>query len=143
MEFVVCVDTSDASYVAAEQAAEMAELVGATLTLVHSANAAVESTGSGLIKQSSDDAVDDATTVLDTHKAALEDTEVAVRTELLYGQPVEAIVDYLNESLPDAVYLGHRSLDSRAESMFGSFAKRLIGHSPVPVTVVQAESGTR
>ncbi len=140
MEFVVSVDQSDVSTAAVHEAATRAEEVGAALTLVHSVQRDIvpgRSESDGLVRESLAEAEDRAWHILNSHKVELSDYDIPISTEMVYGSGVDAVVEYLESNRPEAVYIGHRDLPSRQEQLEGSFAKRLIGKSPVPVTVVR------
>lgn len=140
MEFVVSVDSSDESQAAVHEAASLAETVGASLTLVHSVQRDIvpgRSESDGLVRESLAEAEDRAWHLLQSLEVEANDYDVPVTKELVYGGTVEAVVEYLEDHGPEAVYIGHRDLPTRQEELEGSFAKRLIGESPVPVTVVR------
>lgn len=136
MEYVVSVDTSDESKAAVREAAQLAENTGATLTLVHCVQRDIRPDEGGPVREGLAEAEDRGHYLLTKRKAQLDEYSVSVSTELVYGNGVDAVVDYLEQNQPEAVYIGHRDLPKRREELEGSFAKRLIGESPVPVTVV-------
>ena len=141
MEFVVSVDKSDESTAAVHEAAQLAETVGASLTLVHTVQQNVIPSGSdGPIYEGLSKAEQRAEELLRGMESRLSEYDVSVSRELLYGGPVEAVVGYLEENQPEAVYIGHRDIPSKQHELGGSFAKKLIGESPVPVTVVRQAS---
>lgn len=61
---------------------------------------------------------------------------VDVRTELLYGDPLEVIHDHAVRQGYDHLVLGHRGLSERAEAVAGSVAKGIVSRASLPVTVV-------
>lgn len=138
MEFVVSVDKSDESTGAVHEAAQLAETVGASLTLVHTVQRDIIPTEQdGPIQEGLAAAEDRGRTLLLSMESKLSEYDVSVSQELLYGGPVEAVVEYLEQNQPEAVYIGHRDIPERQQELEGSFAKQLIGESPVPVTVVR------
>lgn len=138
MQIVVAVDGSEESRIAAEKAAEAASRNDSHLTLVHSAKREVVSSNNGVIQEGHSSAEERGQKLLEEFKRELtESYDLSVDYELLSGQaPVEDILSYLETENPDSLYIGHRNLSEREESMIGSFAKKVIGESPVPVTVV-------
>ena len=141
MTYVVSIDGSESSRAAIRRAARLADRLDTTLTLVHAVEPAVKN-GAGCdgtpIQEGFDGAESRGRAVLDRGHAVASDAGVSPETELLHGNPVDEIVEYLEDSDCEGVFIGHRALGERYESMVGSFAKKLIGRSPVPVTVVSA-----
>lgn len=138
MNIVVAVDDSDESRIAAEKAAEAAKRNNANLTLLHSVKREVVSGDNGIIQEGHSSADERGQFLLENIQRELnEQYNLSVEHEILSGQtPVENILSYVEKHNPDALYIGHRNLSEREESMIGSFAKKIIGDSPVPVTVV-------
>lgn len=139
-DIVVAVDSSSASQQAAQSAADLASKIGARVVLAHAVERRVlNSEGSaGPIKESADDAYQNGDELLESVERTLS-TEVEVEHALLEGEPVSAFRDYLSQSEPEMIFIGHRALSEREEYLAGSFAKSLIGSSPVPVTVITGE----
>lgn len=142
MNVVVAVDSSEESMAAAHNAAAAAERIEAKLTLVHCVQQSVTNGGSnGPIQESFDDAQTRGQARLEQVHGALSEYDVDVAHELLTGgAPVQSFVEYLFDERPHAVYIGHRDMSEREEALLGSFAKKLIDRSPVPVTVVSGTS---
>lgn len=147
MDFVVATDGSEQSEVALRHAVDLAEATGGSLTVVHVVTPSVQTEGG------SDPVVDPANAadrllvdegdaeargerILENAAALAEELGATVETELLHGDPVDAIASYAAESEADGVVVGHRGLTRRAEEHLGSVAKSLVERSPVPVTVV-------
>lgn len=136
MHIVTCVDDSKQSTEAAKAAASLCQKVDGQMTLLHTVSTSIERTHQG-------DAIRETHTEKETERAALreiaEKVSVPCRTEIIMSEPdgeVDSVVSYLETEQPDYVFLGHRALSKRHETMFGSFAKSLIGECPIPVTVV-------
>jgi nucleotide-binding universal stress UspA family protein len=153
MNFLVAVDGSDASDAAVDHVAELAERLDARVTVVHAVDPSVVVEGGDepvsyteaddmIVQEPVEDAEARAQAVLDAAAERLREADVDVETVLLYGDPIEAIPDYAGagedgETPFDGLFVGHRGLSERYESMVGSVAKALVEHSPVPVTVVR------
>lgn len=148
MHFVVCVDGSEQSDLALDHAVHLADATDGELTVVHAVDPQVyEQRGAGPIRDRPDadqhfvvEAVEDAEArgeeILAEAVASVGD--VPAEDVLLYGNPVEAVVDYVAKHVGevDGVVVGHREVSERLERVLGSVAKGLIERSPVPVTVV-------
>jgi nucleotide-binding universal stress UspA family protein len=149
MNLVVAVDGSDSSDAALDHAVEMTQRLDATLTVVYAVNPDVRVEGGSdvgdpvrtaddaIVQESVEDAEARGERILDAAAKRAETAGVDVTTELLYGDPVEAIPEYAEGEDVDALYVGHRGLSERAEAVLGSVAKALVERSPVPVTVVR------
>lgn len=150
MHLVVGIDGSEASKQALRHAAEIVEQAGGTVTALAVVDPQVyeQRDGSGPITDR-EDALDRIVqeTVEDAEERSeryLEEVTTAVETDvetaLLYGSPVEAIVDYVSDrGNIDGIVVGHKRVDSKYERVLGSVAKGLIDRSPVPVTVVRSQ----
>jgi len=147
MKFLVAIDGSEA---ADHALAYALDLVGdAELTIVHSVQPEVytESVAEPVhnrteterlyVLDSIDDAEERGERLLEEAGDHASEADVAVETVLLFGNPALTVPDYAEAHDFDGIFVGHRGLSARAESMLGSVAKELIGRSSVPVTVVR------
>lgn len=148
LRFLVATDGSEESDDALSRAIEFASTAGAHLTIVHAVTPRIHAEGTEPIRSLSDaerrliledveDAEQRGEAILEAAARRAEDTDVEVETALLYGEPVESIVEYAAEEEFDGIYVGHRGLSDRAESYLGSVANGLVRRSSVPVTVVR------
>jgi nucleotide-binding universal stress UspA family protein len=139
MQFVVCIDGRKSSFDALDHAATIADGLGGAVTLVHSINPQVQNSNGDIIQESADSAAETGHNLLKTAKKRLEGRGVSVETALLDNKDtVKGVVDFATAEDVDGIFIGHRALDEKHESLFGSFAKDLISASPIPVTVVSA-----
>lgn len=58
-------------------------------------------------------------------------------THLEFGDPVDRIIDFSDEHDVDAIFVGHRSREARAERFLGSVAKGIAERANVPTTIVR------
>jgi nucleotide-binding universal stress UspA family protein len=153
MNFVVAVDGSDASDAALDHAVEMAGRLDATLTVVYAVDPAVQVDGStdrdtdvgqpaggaddAIVTESPDDAEARGERIVEAAATRASEAGLTVETELVYGDPIEAIPAFLEGTDVDGLFVGHRGLSERAEAALGSVSKALVERSPVPVTVVR------
>lgn len=149
MKFLVAVDGSQHSRRALEHAVELATAADAALTLAYAATPTVSVEGGSEPIAGFDDAegrllIEDAEEtqergrrILREARETAEDGGADAETELLYGDPVEAIPEFVARREFDGVFVGHRGLSERYEGLVGSVAKELVSRSPVPVTVVR------
>lgn len=149
MRILVALDGSRESNLALTRAMEIADATDGSLTAVHAIDPAVHDEGGSepitepgdaddrLILQSVDDAEDRGLAILEDAEERAAELGLSIETELLYGEPVRAITEYVESSAYDAVVVGHQGRSARAESMLGSVAKGIVERAPVPVTVVR------
>jgi nucleotide-binding universal stress UspA family protein len=149
MHYLVAVDGSDASTSALSHAIELANALEGSLTIAYAVesrvlidDAAGESPtnheiGDRIYTEDTETAEERGSTVLESAAKEAAEAGIDVNTELLYGQPVEAIESHASNSAVDGVIVGHRALSGRVEGMVGSVAKGLVERAPVPVTVVK------
>ncbi|MFW5918750.1 MAG: universal stress protein [Halanaeroarchaeum sp.] len=149
MDLLVAVDGSTEANAALERALDVAEPTDGSITVVHAVNPDVYEVGgmdpiSGLsdaderlLVESLEDAETRGDEILDEAVAAVQDRDVPVQSELLYGPPAERIVEYADERDVDGIYVGHRGMSDRLEGLLGSVAKRIATRATVPVTIVR------
>lgn len=147
MHFVVCVDASDQSDRALAHAERLATATSSSLTAVHAVDPEVYQRAGPITDRSSGEqslvieAVEDAEA---RGEEILADARDAVSVELedvlLYGDPVEAIPEYVEDRGDvDGVVVGHRTVSDRHRQVLGSVAQGLVERSPRPVTVVRED----
>lgn len=148
MNLIVGIDGSQASNRALEYAAEIATATGGSVTAVHAVDPQVYEQREGG-KSITDRPEAEKRLVLETIEAAegrgeelLEAATASIdpeiETELLYGNPVKAISEYVDQrAAVDGIVVGHRQLSAEHERLLGSVAKGLVERAPVPVTVVR------
>ena len=148
MNIVVATDGSEVSERALEHGIALSESTGGTLTVVSAVEPEVETDGSSgpfaslgdaasrLRTEPIDDAEERGQRILDNAERIADEHGVSIETELLYGDPVRALAEYLESADADGLVVGHRGLSEDMEERMGSVAKSMIQRSPVPVTVV-------
>lgn len=148
MNFAVATDGSEQGEAAVEHAVRLAGATGGSVTIVHALAPSVSTEGGEdpitdvpdaaerLVVEDPGDATERGEHILENARRIAEDAGVDVRTELLEGEPVDAIRAFAESEGVDGIVVGHRGLSERYEDYLGSVAKSLVEHSPVPVTVV-------
>lgn len=149
MDLIVAIDGSEPSDRAIDHAVELAAATGGAVTLVHAVDPQVyeeraeqpvtdrAAIDQQFVMEAIDDAEERGERLLDDAATGV-GMEVSLSTELLYGDPVEAISEYAdNHEAIDGIVVGHRQLADQYERVLGSVAKGLVERAPVPVTVVR------
>jgi nucleotide-binding universal stress UspA family protein len=149
MDFLVAIDGSSESDDTLEYAIEIANSVGAGITVCHVVNPAlfvedVEEPVSSLseaerrfLLSGIDDEFERGLAVLDEAVQAAGALDADVDTEILYGKPATEITAFADSEGFDAIYVGHQGRSSKGERFLGSVAKGIVERSTVPVTVVR------
>lgn len=149
MSHLVAFDGSEEAENALARALSDAASFDSSVTVVYAVEPSVyEESGSGpistfadaderLFVESLDDAEQRGLDVLDSAATFAEERGRDIETELIYGAPVPAITDYAESEAFETIYVGHRGLSKRTESLLGSVAKGLVERATVPVTVVR------
>ncbi|KAB1192516.1 universal stress protein [Haloferax sp. MBLA0076] len=149
MNFVVAVDGSEAADRALDYALTMLEPLGATITIVHSVEphviveggtepvTGIGDTGDRLAAESLEDAEARGERILEEALEHVTEAGVEATTELLYGDPVEALPAYADDVGADGLFVGHRGISKRYEGLVGSVAKEIVERASCPVTVVR------
>lgn len=60
-----------------------------------------------------------------------------VKTDVVVGRPVAAILEYTDEHDVDAIVMGSHGRDGLSRVLLGSVAEAVVRRSPVPVTIVR------
>ena len=148
-EYLVAVDGSPEGEHALEHALDITDAKNGVLTVVYAVQpdiykGARDEPISGLsdayrrdVLQSIDDAEDRGQEILKDAVAIAENHEQDIETELLYGNPITEIPDYIEEEGFDAIFIGHRGQTERSDIGLGSVANAIVERTTVPVTIVR------
>jgi len=136
MRFIVAVDGSEESKEALRQAVSLAEPLKAEVEVVHAITPEIYSDEGRVLIEDMSDAEARADSVLADAIEVAEGEGFEVDAESLYGDAVEEIVEYSEETDADAVFVGHRGVSTEHEAV-GSVAQELVRKASVPVTVVR------
>ncbi|XGI84576.1 universal stress protein [Halorutilales archaeon Cl-col2-1] len=139
MKFAVAVDGSDQSDNAVSYAMNIAECLGASVTLLHSSVPEIYSEGGDMLIEDMSEAETRGETVLADARETAEsqNSEIEISAELLYGDPADEIVRYAEDEEFDAIYVGHRGMSQKQEDLMGSVAQEIVRRASMPVTVVR------
>lgn len=149
MNYVVAIDGSDEAAAALEYALEIAAGMDAGVTAVHAVDPRLVVEGGSepittlqdaddrLILESVADAEDRGSAILEETVDLAAEMGHQIDTQIVYGAPLQAISQYVEDADVNAVFVGHRGRSERASVMLGSVAKGLVERVSVPVTVVR------
>ncbi|WP_416838558.1 universal stress protein [Haloferax sp. DFSO52] len=149
MNFIVAVDGSESADRALDYAFTMVEPLDAMVTIVYSVEphvfveggkepiAGVPTMGDHIVAESLEDAEARGEQVLDEALEHATEAGIEATTELLYGNPVDALTSYAESVGADGIFVGHRGISKQYEGFAGSVAKALVERASCPVTVVR------
>jgi nucleotide-binding universal stress UspA family protein len=149
MWFVVSTDGSDQSIAALHYALEIADAMGATVTAVYAVEpnvrereasdpvTGVEDAKNRLVIENVEDVERRGRQVLDDAVEIASEYEIELQTELVYGDPIDAIPRFAERNDADGIFAGHRDVAKDHQQVLGSVAKGLVDRSSVPVTIVR------
>ncbi|MFB6299315.1 MAG: universal stress protein, partial [Halobacteriales archaeon] len=147
MQFAVATDGSTQSVTALDHAIDIAAGLDASLIAIHAVDPSIyeerrsepiadlPDAEQRLVIEDIEDAEQRGRQILDEAVTRADERGFEIRTELLYGRPVETIASYVEEHDFDGLFVGHRDLSK--DPALGSVAKGLIDQASVPVTVVR------
>jgi nucleotide-binding universal stress UspA family protein len=139
---ILCpVDFSEFSNAAVEDAAGLAKVTGAELTLLHAyQNPAYVLPMQGYVGLGNDFLTKLRQQLEDEVQAqarGLRDQGISVRTEVIEGVPYKAIIDHAKENNADLIVMGTHGRTGLAHALTGSVAERVVRLAPCPVLVTR------
>lgn len=143
MRYLVATDGSTVSDNAVEYATRQALAVDAVLEIVHVLTPETKLIDGEVIMSGEEAAIEQGQqTLRETRDLVIEialdrEADLQVETQLLTGQPAEAITDHAETMNADAIYVGHRGFSSERERVAGSVAKSVVDKATVPVTIIK------
>ncbi len=140
---LVPTDFSETACAAVRCAAGLAEVFGASLTLLHVvedviAQGLMSGVGSGASESVQDEAVRDAMAKFDQCLAAPPLNRTGVHRAVVAGDPFDGIMQYAQEHHVDLIVIGTHGRTGLAHALLGSVAERVVRLSPCPVLTVRA-----
>ncbi|WP_328875542.1 universal stress protein [Streptomyces sp. NBC_00287] len=132
---LVGIDDTSYSWLAADWAAEEAELRGCALKVVHAVGRGVDGEGP------TERVLEAAAGVLDDARARLGDARpgVPIETELVRDDPAEALLNASGGA--GMVVVGTRGRGGFAGLLLGSVSRKVAAHADRPVVVVRGDTG--
>lgn len=139
--YVVGVDGSEWSSRAADRAINLAAQTGADVSLVYAFeyNRGNPLATRGIIPETIDKQLEEEniiTTILQPMIDNAKSPSVAVSCNVLWGDPVEKIHDFVKVEKAAMVFVGRRGRSRFADLILGSVANKLAHQSGVPVVLV-------
>jgi universal stress protein A len=138
-KILVAIDFSDPSRKALQFAVSMAELYGASLSLIHVVEPAsfVNDMSNVVLAKSNKEVAADAKLHLIKLAEAEVPSSIPVTSEVLVGKPFNEIARLATKLKTDLVVIATHGYTGLKHVMLGSTAERVVRHAPCPVLVVR------
>ena len=135
---LLAVDGSDHALHAARTAAELARsMKSESLRIVVAFAPIPPYLGEPNLQNAIDARLRQSEDILQKAVAAVGNVPAEIHTELLEGDPAEAIIKVAATRGDDLIVMGSRGLGSLAGLVLGSTSQKVVGHAPCPVLVVR------
>lgn len=130
---LVCVAEKQRSLEAVQKAVEFCKETSSSLTVVHAIDDKVRSKSGELVRDSKE--IDEAQSLVNS---ITKNIDMDARGEVLTEDKniVSLVSEFARREGFDYIFVEHRNLEDRFEEMVGSFTKKLISNTSVPVVVV-------
>ena len=136
---LVPVDGSDQSLAALEYAAS--QFPEGQITIFHAVALPfeydVDAIDGTYAAQIVDDLTEQGDSILEAADETIEDGDLAVETDLTYGEPSRSIVDYAADNGFDQIIMGSHGRSLPARLITGSVAETVSRRSTIPVTLIR------
>lgn len=148
-QILVAFDGSDESARAIEYGCEIGSGLDASITVAYAVQPDIYEAASGEVQSNFADAyrreilrtIDAAEEQGQEYLAEAEEIAEAagwdISTELLYGDPVNKLLEFGGATDVNTIVVGHQGQTARSDGSIGSVAKALIERASVPVTVAR------
>lgn len=135
---LLAVDGSDHSMRAAKVAAETARCMkSAELRIVAVYDPIPSYLGEPNLQIAIDARLNEAQAIMNKAVELVGNSKIDVHTELIEGNPAEAIIDVAKTRKSDIIVLGSRGLGRLAGLLLGSTSQKVVSHAPCPVLIVR------
>jgi len=138
-DVLVPTDGSECARVGARHGIRIARGFGATVHVVHALNTGTgfSPLGTSHATAERDEQRSAGREIIDSVARLSDDAGVDVTTELIEGDPSEALQDYVTDSGIDFVAMGTRGRSNIERRLLGSVTERIVRTCPVPVLTVR------
>jgi nucleotide-binding universal stress UspA family protein len=135
---LLAVDGSEHAEHAAKIATELGQCVeSAELRIVVAYDPIPPYLGEPNLQLAIDTRLEEAQQILQKAIDAIGETHLDVHTELIEGDPAEAIIDVAKTRDSDIIVMGSRGLGRLAGLVLGSTSQKVVSHAPCPVLIVR------
>jgi len=135
---LLAVDGSEHSYHAARTAADLARAVKSQrMRIVVCFDGIPSYLGEPNLQKAIDARLAEAQRILQKAVEVVGDVPAEVHTELIEGDPAEAIIEVARTRDSSVIVMGSRGLGRLAGLVLGSTSQKVVSHAPCPVLIVR------
>jgi len=135
---LLAVDGSEHAVRAAKVAVEMAHCMkSAELRVVVAYDPIPPFLGEPNLQLAIDARLNEAQGILKKAVGLVGNSHIDVHTELIEGNPAEAIIEVAKTRNSDVIIMGSRGLGRLAGLLLGSTSQKVVSHAPCPVLIVR------
>ena len=135
---LLAVDGSAHGYTAAQTTAELARTLNSeSLRIVVVFDPIPPYLGDPNFQNLIDARLKHAKAVLEQAVTIVGDIPAEIHTELIEGDPAEAIIEVARTRTSDVIVMGSRGLGRLAGLVLGSTSQKVVSHAPCPVLIVR------
>jgi len=135
---LLAVDGSEHAVRAAKVAVEMAHCMkSAELRVVVAYDPIPPFLGEPNLQLAIDARLNEAQGILKKAAGLVGNSHIDVHTELIEGNPAEAIIEVAKTRNSDVIIMGSRGLGRLAGLLLGSTSQKVVSHAPCPVLIVR------
>ena len=135
---LLAVDGSEHAEHAAKVAAEMARSMNSSeLRIVVAYDPIPLYFGEPNMQIAIDSRLDEAQEILQKAVKLVGDSNTELHTELIEGDPAEAVIEVAKIRKSDVIVMGSRGLGRLAGLVLGSTSQKVVSHAPCPVLIVR------
>jgi nucleotide-binding universal stress UspA family protein len=135
---LLAVDGSDHAAHAAKVAAELAQCMeSAELRIVVAYDPIPPYLGEPNLQIAINARLNEAQEILQKAVETVGESHLDIHTELIEGNPAEAIIEVAKTRNSDVIVMGSRGLGRLAELVLGSTSQKVVSHAPCPVLIVR------
>lgn len=134
---LLAVDGSDHAVRAAKIAADLARCMKSELRVVVAYDPIPPFLGEPNLQSAINTRLKDAQEIVQNAVTAAGDVPGEIHTELIEGNPAEAIIEVAKTRNIDVIVMGSRGLGRLAGLVLGSTSQKVVSHAPCPVLIVR------
>ena len=135
---LLAVDGSEHSYHAARVAADLARAMKSErLRIVVAYDRIPPYLGEPNLQHAIDARLSESQEILQKAVEAVGDVPAEIHTELIEGDPAEAIIDVAKVRESNVIVMGSRGFGGLAGLVLGSTSQKVVSHAPCPVLIVR------
>ena len=135
---LLAVDGSEHALRAARMAADLARAMNSErLRIVVAFDPVPAYLGEPNLQHAIDSRLLEAQKILHAAVEAVGDVPAEIHTELIEGNPAEAIIDVATTRESSIIVMGSRGMGRLAGLVLGSTSQKVVSHSPCPVLIVR------